>query len=87
MADCRHEKKLFITARLLSLRAVMHPRKKALPRLARMAAVRLQLFRERENEPLTPIEIMGPASLTWYLTNTFGLAQAWGVMHVSELKA
>ena len=50
-----------------------------------MAAVRLQLFRERENEPVTPTEIMGPASLTWYLTNTFGLAQAWGVMNVSEL--
>ena len=85
VADCRHEKKLFFTARLLSLRAVLHPRKKALPRLARMAAVRLQRFRERKDEPVMPTEIMGPASLTWYLTNTFGLAQAWGVMNVSEL--
>ena len=65
----------------------MYPRKKALPRLARMAAERLQRFRERKNEPVTPTDVMGPADLTQYLIKTFGLAQAWGVMNVSELKA
>ena len=63
----------------------MHPRKKALPRLARLAAVRLREFRVRIIEPVTPTEVMEPLALTWYLINTFGLAQAWGVMNVSEL--
>ena len=85
LANCIREIKLFKMARLFSIRAILHPRKKALPHLACMAAVRLQRFRERKDEPVMPTEIMGPASLTWYLTNTFGLAQAWGVMNVSEL--
>ena len=88
-ADFRQELRLLNSLRIFAMLMSLHPRKKALPRLALMAGVRLLRFRKRNNLAMcvTPTPIMGPGEVTGYLIETFGLAQAWGVMTVSEFKA
>ena len=79
---CHRELSLVNTLQVLTVRAALHPKKKVLPGLARMAALRLQMFRLRSelssHEAETPESaIERPGEVTSLLLKHMGLAVAW----------
>ena len=81
--ECRRERKLFKMVQLLTIKMLLNPKKKALPRLVRMATRRLQEFRQRKidvaletvQETESAFEVQG--EVTRLIMKHFGAAVAW----------